>query len=557
MEDNGELNEIHEVDEDYYAFLNVSKQATNDEINNAYRRLSRLYHPDKHSDPNEKKLAEILFAKTKKAYEVLSDPHSRAIYDSLGTKGLETEGWEIVQRTKTPQEIREEYERLARERDERKLQQRTNPKGSVVVNINASDLFDAYVDDDEEQLISQLPQLEVSGMTINQSIEAPLTTQDTLTLGGQLQSHNGNGSGTVNCSWRRILSAKSWTEVDIGAGSGPIASVRYFRSLSKRTFANMAGICHITPHGIRPGIQTVIGRQLDKHTMGYLTWKAGIQSCMNTTVVWDTTTNHLAFSLQLGIPNTFAMLSYTRKFEDEFKLRSSIKVGTFGLLFEYGCEKKVSQHSIVGASMGIGVPVGVTLKIKVNRGNQNYSFPVLLSSELLPSPIFYGTVIPIATYYVVKVFIVSPYLKRQKLRDAEKQKEANASKVAEKKREAESAVNLMQKTYERIVETEEKKNGLVIIKAIYGNLQKSESDSGSSTGQEVIDVTVQLQCLVKDSKLIIYESSKCQLPGFYDPCVGEEKSLLIKYKFHNLQHEVTITDDQMIRLPKQSHRIDQ
>lgn len=45
---------------------------------------------------------------------VLGDPHRRAIYDSLGTHGLETEGWEIVQRTKTPQEIREEYERLAR-----------------------------------------------------------------------------------------------------------------------------------------------------------------------------------------------------------------------------------------------------------------------------------------------------------------------------------------------------------------------------------------------------------------------------------------------------------
>jgi DnaJ family protein C protein 11 len=45
---------------------------------------------------------------------VLSDPHQRAIYDSLGTRGLETEGWEVVQRTKTPQEIREEYERLAR-----------------------------------------------------------------------------------------------------------------------------------------------------------------------------------------------------------------------------------------------------------------------------------------------------------------------------------------------------------------------------------------------------------------------------------------------------------
>lgn len=45
---------------------------------------------------------------------VLKDPHKRAIYDCVGVKGLKTEGWEIIHRTKTPQEIREEYEALAR-----------------------------------------------------------------------------------------------------------------------------------------------------------------------------------------------------------------------------------------------------------------------------------------------------------------------------------------------------------------------------------------------------------------------------------------------------------
>lgn len=109
-----------------------------------------MYHPDKHVDPDLKVKAEILFNKTKKAYEVLSDPHRRAIYDSLGTKGLETEGWEIVQRTKTPAEIRAEYEKLAEEKAERQKQQRTNPAGSVTVAINATDLFNPYDDIFEE-----------------------------------------------------------------------------------------------------------------------------------------------------------------------------------------------------------------------------------------------------------------------------------------------------------------------------------------------------------------------------------------------------------------------
>lgn len=111
--------------------------------------MSRIYHPDKHIDAEKKKNAELLFNRTKKAYEVLSDPHKRAIYDSLGIKGLQTEGWEIVHRTKTPSEIREEYERLARERAERKLQQRTNPRGNITINVNATEIFNPYDDEFE------------------------------------------------------------------------------------------------------------------------------------------------------------------------------------------------------------------------------------------------------------------------------------------------------------------------------------------------------------------------------------------------------------------------
>lgn len=68
----------------------------------------------------------------------------------MGIRGLQTDGWEIVERTKTPQEIREEYEHLAKEAEERKLMQLTNPTTSIIMNINATDLFDRYDDDDYE-----------------------------------------------------------------------------------------------------------------------------------------------------------------------------------------------------------------------------------------------------------------------------------------------------------------------------------------------------------------------------------------------------------------------
>ena len=196
---------------------------------------------------------------------VLSDPHKRAIYDSLGTRGLETEGWEIVQRTKTPQEIREEYERLARLQEERRLQQRTSPKGSITVNINASDVFSSYDDSyirykyynkfllfcktyfitilQNDLIIDNycfsddlFSSIQVSGMTFTQSIEAPLTTKDTLIMYGQLSVQNGTGSGTVNVAAKRLVSTKGWIEADIGVGSGPTLSLKGFRTLTRRIF---------------------------------------------------------------------------------------------------------------------------------------------------------------------------------------------------------------------------------------------------------------------------------------------------------------------------------
>lgn len=44
---------------------------------------------------------------------------------------------------------------------------------------------------------------------------------------------------------------------------------------------------------------------------------------------------------------------------------------------------------------------------------------------------------------------------------------------------------------------------------------------------------------------------QCSLPGFYDPCPGEEKSLRVRYLFHAVTHEIIIKDNESLRIPKQ------
>ncbi|KAL7648908.1 UNVERIFIED_CONTAM: hypothetical protein RMT77_000842 [Armadillidium vulgare] len=554
--------ELNQDGDDFYAFLNIPRNANDEEISNAYRRLSRMYHPDKHTDPQRKKEAEILFSKTKKAYEALRDPHLRAIYDNLGTAGLETQGWEIVQRTKTPQEIRAEYEQLARDREERRIQHRTNPKSSITMNINATELFNSYDDEspyyDLRDLVG-LPHIEISGMSINQSIEAPLTTRDTAIFSGNLSSQNGTGHGGVNCCVRRVLSEKGWGEIEFGAGNGVNLSLKGFRNFSRGFFGNGSIIGHFTPTGVRLGTVATLANQLDKHTVGYLTWKTGMQSGMSTMIIRDTSKSHIVCSLYFGIPHTYCALSFTRKLpERETKFKITGKAGTFGAILEYGAERKVSRHSSLGATMSIGVPTGVILKIRLHRATQTYATSILLCEELLPAPVIYGTVIPIVGWLALQKLIIQPYLKQQKQKELQKQREANRSRLYEKRQEAKAAIELMKETVKRIVDQEEANKGLVILQAIYGRLvgENSEELDEKDPSNDIIEVTIPLQCLVKDSKLLLQESSKCQLPGFYDPCPGEGKFLRVRYLFRAVIHQVTIKDEEPLRIPKQSHRLD-
>jgi len=70
---------------DYYEILGVPRNASQEEIKKAYRKLVKQWHPDLH--PENKEEAERRFKEIQEAYEVLSDPEKRAMYDRFGYVG--------------------------------------------------------------------------------------------------------------------------------------------------------------------------------------------------------------------------------------------------------------------------------------------------------------------------------------------------------------------------------------------------------------------------------------------------------------------------------------
>ena len=85
---------------DYYKMMGLARNAGQDDIKRAYRKLARKYHPDVSKEPD----AEAKFKELGEAYEVLKDPEKRAAYDQLGSH------WQAGQDFRPPPNWNEGFE---------------------------------------------------------------------------------------------------------------------------------------------------------------------------------------------------------------------------------------------------------------------------------------------------------------------------------------------------------------------------------------------------------------------------------------------------------------
>ncbi|XP_061357836.1 chaperone protein dnaJ 13 [Gastrolobium bilobum] len=540
MEEHNEAQDNREL----YALLNLSPEASDEEIRRAYRQWAQVYHPDKYQAPHMKDIATENFQRICEAYEILSDPNKRQIYDIYGMEGL-TSGLELGPRLDKAEEIKAELERLKRMKEREKMASHFRSSGTILVNmslphcLNGHGLF--------------------RGMAMTSEIQSQLSKRNAVTISGNLAVDGKEGGGAATALFRHEMSEVSSIEFVASAGLRALIGVQTSRALSSHSAATMGVAMSLRDGSLN--LSNLWTRQLSETASGHIQLTLGPQSSI--AVGWQKKDEKRSASgeVKFGTSSFETAVHYTHRFSSKSLGCITGRVGSSSLEIEVGGGRKISKFSTVRWLYTIGIQ-GIFWKFELYRGGQKLIIPILLTRHLNPVFATGAFVVPASVYFVLKKFFIKPYyLRRNKQKALEKEGKTSVQ-VQEARAAAEKAQKLQQNVANRKRNRQLETGGLVIMRALYGNqiilnnLNSSSETSFESTS-EVIDVTIPLNFLVNDSGLLkLHEGvKKSGIMGFCDPCPGEPKQLYVEYAYAGNQHKVWVGDYEELLIPQGTHRI--
>lgn len=526
-----------------YALLHVAPDASDEEIRRAYRQWAQVYHPDKYQDLHMKEVATQNFQRICEAYEILSDETKRQIYDIYGMEGL-TSGLELGPRLSKVEEIKEELERLRRMKEQEKSLSQFRPSGTIMTELSVPH----FLDGDSF----------VRGMQMASQFQSQISKKNTLALGGNLAVSENAGGRAASLVLGHQISPAASAEFMVSFGLQALVGMQTTRHLSQHSSATMGLAMSLQDGSIN--LSNAWTRQFSETANGNIQLVLGPESSI--AVGWQKREEKMsaAGELKLGTSSFGASAHYTRRFSSKSHGRIAGRFGSTALEVEVGGGRKLSNFSTVRMLYTIGIQ-GIFWKFEWRRGGQKIVVPILLSRHLNPLFAAGAFIFPTSAYFILKKFVVKPYLlKREKQKALE-----NLDKTSAQVQEATAAAQRAQKLLENVANRKRNKQmevgGLVITEAKYGNLKnlKRYDQSGGVTelASQVIDVTLPLNFLVTDSgQLKLHEGvKKSGIMGFCDPCPGEPKGLRVEYTYAGSRYEVTVDDYAELFIPREDHRI--
>ncbi|KAL1556277.1 Chaperone protein dnaJ 13 [Salvia divinorum] len=538
-EKNGETN-----NKQLYALLNVSPEASDEEIRKAYRQWAQVYHPDKHQSPHMKDIATENFQRVCEAYEILTDENKRIIYDIYGMEGL-VSGLELGPKLEKVDEIKEELERLKRQREKEKAEPNIRSSGSLLANLSWPDLLDGDGF--------------MRGMAMATEVQSQISKRTSLDIGGNLAVNERSGGGAATAILRHQVSPVSSVELMGSMGLQSLVGIQTSRQLSVHSTASLGITASLRDGSMN--LSNIWSRQLSETSNGNIQLSLGEESSIG--IGWRKKEQNVSASgeIKIGTSSFGATANFTRFFSSKSHGRIAGTVGSDALALEIGGGRKISKFSTVRMLYSIGVQ-GLIWKFELHRGGQKLVIPILLSHHLNPVFATGAFIVPISLYFTLKNFVFKPYYLRREKQKSLENVEKTKNQVQEAIAAAMKAQQLLQNVANRKKIKQEEMGGLVVVQALYGSqkalLDRHRSEeTGDGVASQIIDITVPLNFLVTDSgKLKLHEGvKKSGIMGSCDPCPGEPKQLYVKYTYNANIHEVTVGDYDELLIPQGSHKV--
>jgi hypothetical protein len=649
----------------YYAVMNLAPDASREDVRAAYLRLSQLYHPDRQQDPKVKQQATELFNRIREAYEVLSHPLKRQVYDEYGLEGLRfLESTQVTTYSAVRAHFAHQTGRRQRAaRSRRAYSNAEDDSDALPAETLLSVNHAAQVAVDGTGLAQLLPDFAAgdlrywkSALTIR---GASLSTQGSLYLGpkdciswqydvatggmglstiededdldggddeaetlddieqeaedasgddapraGRADHHGGHDEteaqqaqvhllpGSVrflkrtreqstlrrltqmhfrglSLSYRRLVSAEQMVE----GGLAWVGSMARSSSLSSeygdwsvspmltgkvwRRVSPQSSLALEASYGLGrdeyPELVLSHARQLSENWQGHLAWAAGPAPGYMASFVYGAERWNASFTVNLGLGASGLKVTMRRVLDQAqtifARLRGQLTLAGWSL--ETGLAKEFAMDSYMAVAARAS-HLGVGLRLKVGRAGHRLAVPILLYPA--PDPLAFVAVASFGATAAaaVEYFIARPLQRLAVERNRRRRREEVSQRLAERRREALQERELLRIQAARSRAMEQDRNGLVIVRALYGSANVIQRFTAPDIPaavvdalDEVCDVTDALQALVddRDSSLRLYATSKAALNGFYDPTLGDAEPLLrIWYIFQGQPFEVTIED---------------
>ena len=199
----GSVQQVSEAsDREYYAFLNVTPDCSEEEIKAAYKRLALLWHPDRHKDDEARERATAQFAKLTQIHDALTDPKKRKLYDLYGEKGLAS-GMEVGAHLRTHDQVRDEYLRQMAKKNQKRLESKLGVSGTMQTSLDLQHVLKNWLQPQESVSFGrdrggasggeeEEPPVLKSAM-LDERFRTTLSKKDTLELHGQIVSKASEG----------------------------------------------------------------------------------------------------------------------------------------------------------------------------------------------------------------------------------------------------------------------------------------------------------------------------------------------------------------------------